>query len=399
VKPARLGIVLVSTAVGGTELSLLRLLRSYPREEFEPHLCALTREGPLAAEFRALGVPVTCLGARGPGDPARLLGLRDWIRATDPDVLHGYLYAANLLVRAFGRDDRQRRVVVSIHGIDRWRTPAHDFLERLVWPRADAVVAGSEAARRVTRERFGCGVPVHLVRNGIEPLVCPPRDVARARLGLKDAPVVLCVANFIRYKQHAELLEAFQRVALAVPGARLLLAGAGPELARCRLRAERLGIAGDVDFLGVRRDIADLYAACDVVALASSEESTPNTLYEAAFAARPVVATAVGGVPELVVDGVTGVLVPVREAPPMAAALTSLLLDPALRARMGRAAAARAAAHFALPREVAEMVRFYRALLEDDRATLELTSGPASGGWAPAPDPVPAGTAPTGGIR
>jgi glycosyltransferase involved in cell wall biosynthesis len=323
----------------------------------------LRGEGALTGEFRAAGVPVTALGARGPRDVGRLRRLRDWIRAADPDVLHGYLYAANLLVRAWGRHDRPRRVVVSIHGVDRWRTPLHDLLERPLWGRADAVVAGSQAARAEVLRRFGHGVPVRLVRNGIEPPGCPPRDVARRRLGLEAEPVVLCVANFIRYKRHPELIRAFQQVALAVPGARLLLAGAGAEQARCRELAARLGLGSAVDFLGVRRDLADLYAACDVVALASSEESTPNTLYEAAFAARPVVATAVGGVPELVVDGVTGVLVPQGQARPMADALVGLLLDAGLRARMGSAAAAHAGRHFRLEREVGEMVEFYRALV------------------------------------
>ncbi|MBI5837949.1 MAG: glycosyltransferase [Candidatus Eisenbacteria bacterium] len=373
----RLGVVMVNANIGGTELSLLRLLRRYPRPEFEPHLCVLSGRGPLIADFEAAGVPVTALGAAGPMDLPRLLGLRDWIRATNPDILHGYLYAANLLVRMFGREGApggtpgvpgfhrgiRRRIVISIHGIDRWRASVHNLIESTQWAKADAVVTGSEAARQATWERFGRSVPVHLVRNSIEPLVCPPRDVARARLGLGEEPVVLCVANLIVYKQHRELIHAFQQVALGVPGARLLLAGQGPMLEPCRRLAARLGIAASVDFLGSRRDIADLYAACDVVALASSEESTPNTLYEAAFAARPVVATAVGGVPELVVDGETGVLVPVFEARPMADALIALLWDAERRARMGAAAAAHAQRHFRLEREVEEMVTFYRTLM------------------------------------
>jgi len=359
----RLGVVLVNTNVGGTELSLLRLLRSYPRPEFEPHLCTLAAPGALAPEFERAGIPVTSLHATGPADLPRLLALKRWIREVDPDVLHGYLYGPNLLVRAWGRIGRSRKVVVSIHGIDRWRTPLHDALESLVWGRADAVVAGSEAARREVQARFGRALPVELIRNGIEPLECPARDVARQRLGLGEGPVALCVANFIRYKNHPELLEAFQRVALAIPNARLLLAGGGAGLPACRRLAARLGLGSKVEFLGLRRDIADLYAAADVVLLASREESTPNTLFEAAFAGRPVVATDVGGIPELVLPGVTGCLVPVGDAAAMAAAVIELFEDRALRARMGGAARDYAQRQLALPREVGEMVRFYRGLL------------------------------------
>src|SRR5207244_7009747 len=108
----------------------------------------------------------------------------------------------------------------------------------------------------------------------------------------------------------AELIFAFQQLALGVPGARLLLVGTGRTEERCRRLAESLGVAPAVEFLGARRDIGVLNAACDVAVLASTEESTPNTLYEAAFAARPVVATAVGGVAEIVLDRITGLLVP-----------------------------------------------------------------------------------------
>src|SRR5438552_4042536 len=100
-KTIRLGVVLVSTNIGGTELSLLRLLRSYPRPEFEPHLCTLGPEGALAPQFRAAGIPLHALEARGPFDWPRLLQLKNWIGSVDPDVLHGYLYGPNLLVRVF----------------------------------------------------------------------------------------------------------------------------------------------------------------------------------------------------------------------------------------------------------------------------------------------------------
>ena len=111
----RLGIVTVSARLGGTELSLLRLLRAYPRSEFEPHLCVLAEAGPLAEDFRRAGVEFTALGARSMLDLPRLLGVRDWIRKTDPDILHGYIYGAALAVRAFGHSGRVRPVVVAIH--------------------------------------------------------------------------------------------------------------------------------------------------------------------------------------------------------------------------------------------------------------------------------------------
>ena len=364
-KPVRLGLVLVSTRPGGTELSVLRLLRGLPRDRFEPHVCVLGEEGPLAAEYRAAGIPVSALGARGAADILRLLGIRRWIERTDPDILHGFLYASNLLVRAFGKSGRSgRRVVISIHGIEQWRPPFLDTLERPFWPWADAVLANSEAARQVMIEKFGNGVPVTVVRNGTDPLPARSRDAARARLGLGPGPMALCVANFIRYKRHEELIFAFQQVCLAVPGCQLLLTSDGAERPRCERAARALGLQDSVRFLGRLGDLSDAYAACDVVVLASSEESYPGTLLEAAWAGRPVVATAVGGVPELVVEGETGFLVPPLEARPMSQALIRLMESPALAARMGAAARRRAEAEFTMEPEIRETMKFYDAVLE-----------------------------------
>lgn len=360
----KLGIVLVSARPGGTELSVLRLLRRLDRDRFEPHVCVLGGEGPLAEEYRAAGFPLTCLGARGPGDLPRLLGLRNWIRITDPDLLHGFLYAGNFLVRLLGRSDRERLVVISIHGIEDWRPPILDSLERPLWPRADAVLANSEAARRVMLEKFGSRVPVHVVRNGSEPMPRPPRDVARARLGLGSGPLVLCVANFIRYKRHRELIFAFQQVRLAVPSARLLLTSDGPERTRCERVARELGLEDSVLFLGRQADLSALYAACDVVALASSEESYPGVLLEAAWAGRPSVATAVGGVPELIVEGLTGHLVPPLEARPLSQALIGLFEAPERSEAMGEAALRRAQEHFTMAEETRLTTEFYDAVLE-----------------------------------
>lgn len=362
--PVKLGIVLVSARPGGTELSVLRLLRALDPACFEPHVCVLTGEGPLVADYRAAGLPVTVLGAdRGPG-LLKMLGLRDWIRRTDPDLLHGFLYAGNLLVRAFGREGRKRPVVVSIHGIEEWRAPILDALERPTWARADAVLANSQAARKVMLRKFGSGVPVHVVRNGSDPMPRPAREVARARLGLPGGPLVLCVANFIRYKRHLELIFAFQQVRLAVPSARLVLTSEGPERARCERSARELGIQDAVLFLGRQSDLSMLYAACDVVTLASSEESYPGVLLEAAWAGRPVVATAVGGVPELVVEGVTGHLVPPLEARPMAQALIGILEDRERREAMGEAALSRARKHFTMAEEARLTTEFYDAVME-----------------------------------
>jgi glycosyltransferase involved in cell wall biosynthesis len=144
----------------------------------------------------------------------------------------------------------------------------------------------------------------------------------------------------------------------------LLLAGTGACEKSLKVSAVRLGLRDAVRFLGARSDLADLYAAADVVVLASSEESLPNVLLEAGSAGRPVVATLVGGVAEIVVDGETGLLVPPLRARSMADAVVRLLEEPGTAEAMGAAARVRIGQLFSMEREVRETQDLYSELLE-----------------------------------
>ena len=195
---------------------------------------------------------------------------------------------------------------------------------------------------------------VKVVYNGVEIGVRPvARQVARAELGRElgidlgpSRPVVVVPARLHPMKGHVDLLAAVAELQSDLPGLVVLCAGGGPLAAQLPALAAAVGLGGIVRFIGHRNDVAQLIAASDVVALASRREGLPLALLEAMAAGRPVLATAVGGVPEAVQDGEVGRLVPARRPEVFAAALRQMVTEPLVAARWGEAGRREVAARF-----------------------------------------------------
>lgn len=213
------------------------------------------------------------------------------------------------------------------------------------------------------------GVPASRLRtihNGIDPARLAPSDPPlRARLGLTPGVFVIgSIGSLILRKGHDLLLQALARL----EGAVALIAGAGPDAQAIEALARELGVAERVRFLGHMPDPGSLYAACDVFVLAARREGLPLVLAEAGWCGRPVVATAVGGVPELVRDRETGLLVPREDPQALAAALERLAADPGLRERLGRAARRHVAEGFTVQAMATRFADTYETLAAAGRA-------------------------------
>jgi glycosyltransferase involved in cell wall biosynthesis len=192
------------------------------------------------------------------------------------------------------------------------------------------------------------------------------RGELRAELGLDGgASIVGIVARLVPIKAHETFLEAAATLAAEVPGSHFLVVGDGERRQELVALADRLGLGARVHFLGWRRDLDRVYADLDLVVLTSRNEGSPVSLIEAMAAARPVVATRVGGVPDLVEDGVTGCLAVPGDASALARDMEALLVDPTRRRAMGLAGRRRVAAAFGAERLVADMDRLYTTLLRE----------------------------------
>jgi len=362
--------VLTSPARGGVEEVVLRLLQRLDPAEFA---LALAAPGPLldALAPDLAGVRVATLAVEAerwtrPGEVRRLAAFMARLR---PDVVNPHLFRSVAVAAPVARLLGVPAVVETYHGREGWRTGRlkGSFLpDRLVARLVDRVIAVSEAARA-----FLVGVKgypadrVVVVPNGRDLSVFAPgrhRERVRKALGLDaHAPVVLVVGRLEAQKGHAYLLEGWPEVVGELPDARLLVVGDGSLRGSLEARAAALGLGPTVTFTGFRDDVPALLDAADVVALPSLYEGMPLTAIEAAAMARPVVATAVDGTPEVVRHDVTGLLVPPADPRALAAALRALLRDPARARRLGERARGWALERFDLARHVEATAAVYRA--------------------------------------
>jgi sugar transferase (PEP-CTERM/EpsH1 system associated) len=338
--------------VGGLEKLLVEFARHADRRRFDLHFISLGHRGPVADDIEAAGWPVTALGVPAGLHPGLALRLMRAFRRERTDVVHTHDDRPHLYGTLAGRLAGVRRVIHTRHGRSPGLSRRQDALVRLAAAWVDRFVCVSRDGARLALCR---GVParkVCTVTNGI--------DMARFSChGPRPGGPAVIVARLSPEKDHATLLRACAVAVREEPSFRLQVAGNGP------LREDLLGLAGElgltesVRFLGAVRDVPGLLAGAGLFVLSSLSEGMSLTLLEAMASGLPVVATRVGGNPEVVADGLTGLLVPPADPPALAAALVRLWRDPAAGHRMGREGRARAERHFDVRAMVASYERMY----------------------------------------
>lgn len=371
--------------VGGPALHAVLLTERLDPRRFDSVLVA-GREEPgegnwLALQGRSLERLVTlpALGReiRGAADLAALGRLVALMRRVRPHVVHTHTAKAGTLGRVAARLARVPVVVHTYHGhvLRGYFSPARTRLfatvERWLAGRTDRLLAVSDRVRRElldmgigTPERFEV-VPLGL---DLDPFVeCEAlRGGLRAEMGAGPGDLLVgIVARLVPIKAHEVFLSAAASVARAVPASRFVVVGDGERRAGLEALARDLGLAGRVHFLGWRRDLPRIHADLDVVALTSRNEGSPVSLIEAMAAARPVVATRVGGVPDLVEDGVSGLLVDAGDDRALAAAIVALAGDPERRHALGQAGRKRVHPGFGADRLVRDIESLYARLLAE----------------------------------
>jgi glycosyltransferase involved in cell wall biosynthesis len=230
-------------------------------------------------------------------------------------------------------------------------------LQRLAYRFASKVVANSSAAQAMLRSEGLAPTSIAVIPNGVHVDSFPPRRAERPRGG---PPTVITVANLRPEKNHETLIAAAAVLAPRFPGLRLRIVGTGPRREALQALVASRGLHHHVEFLGHREDVPALLADADVFVLPSRSEAFPNSAIEAMAAGLPVVATAVGGLRELIDDGRTGLLVPrPDDAGALAGAVERVLADDALAARLGAAARAEARERYSFDRMVGAFEDLY----------------------------------------
>jgi sugar transferase (PEP-CTERM/EpsH1 system associated) len=349
--------------MGGLERLLVQFARRIDRTRFDLHFVLLGEAGLLADEVRAAGWPVTALH-QGEGFRPLLYARLAWLFVREQaEVVHTHDERPLIYAAPAARLARVRRVIHTRHrGADPELNPRQAALLRFASARVDAFVCVSAAAAEASRKLGVPGKSVRVLLNGIDLETFRPAGADQSITSdyAATGPTVI-VARLTPEKDLATLLEAVALVVRRVPTFRLLIAGDGPCRADLEAQAARLGLAEHVVFLGIVRDIPPLLAGARLFVLSSRSEGISLTLLEAMASGLPIVATRVGGNPEVVADGVTGLLVPSGNPAALAKTIVALYLEPRLAAEMGRAGRERVEEHF----DLARMIRAYEKLYSE----------------------------------
>jgi len=365
-KPIRVMHVVQSLEVGGLENGVVNLLNQLSDQRFKHVVCCLTHAGRLAERIQSKDVEIVEMGL--PTDRFRfpVMKLRRLLRHWAPDIVHTRGWGtidAIIAARVAGVS----RVIHGEHGREatdpKGLNPKKNLIRRALSPMVDRFVCVSDDLRRWLTSTVGIAErKVVTVHNGvdIDRFQVQGRDVARRQLGLGATEFIIgTVGRLDPVKDHLSLLNAFAPIAKRSPKARLLVVGGGPMRQIIESQILSLGFSGQVLLLGDRQDVETIMNALDVFALTSIAEGISNTILEAMASRLPVVATRVGGNPELVQDGTTGQLVEARDVGALTTAFAGYLDDSEMCVRHGTAGRIRTEKYFSLERMAADYAELY----------------------------------------
>jgi len=372
----RVSHIVKATRISGAESHLLALIAGLRERDVQVSLQLLVEpERPMEdmlAQARALGVPAQSTTLRRDMDPGALWELRAQLRSLQPDLVHTHLVHADIYGFVAAKMARRLPVVSSRHAGDRFRLrPRWRRIHQLLWQRLDAGIAISHAIKDFAIAVEGAPAEkITVIHYGLRAEWQSDTEITAARrrlcneLDLPDEALLLgLVCRLVEEKGVHYALDALRQIKLDFPQAQLVIAGDGEKAAELKRLSAALGIADSVYWLGWRDDVADLMSAFDLLIFPSLWEGFGLVLLEAMAARLPIVASRVSAIPEVVIDGETGLLFEPRDVSGLVNALTRLLEDRALRKYMGLLGAARLEEHFSIERMVEDTLAVYDAVL------------------------------------
>lgn len=327
---------------GGAQEHVFNLVSRIDRTRYDVSVCSLS-SGPAIRKLERAGIDVCVIEADD--DAQAVEDVAAHLAALEADVVHNHMYRAEIIgtqaawrVAESGR--RRPYVVGTVHS-SRVRPDIDKVLLRQLTPRMDHLIAVSTSIVHKITDEGRVGAPVSLIYNGVDLERYNhqvPCCTLREEYDLPpEGPIVGVVARLEQEKGHPTLIDAWAQVHAEIPEATLLVVGEGSRRALLEQHVAGLGLSSSVVFTGRRDDVPAVTAALDVAVLPSFREAQGLTILEAMALSRPVVASNVGGIPEMVEDGVTGLLVPPHDSTALARAILRLLRDHPLADTLGRA--------------------------------------------------------------
>lgn len=334
--------LLASGTNGGAQEHVFNLVSRLDRSRYDVSVCSLTG-GSAIRRFEKAGIPVCVIEATDDADAVESLAAH--LAAIDADVVHNHMYHAEVIgtqaALRVAETGRPRPFVVGTVHSSRIRSDEDMALLRQLTPRMDHLIAVSTSIVRKIDDEGRHGAPVSLIYNGIDLArydQMVPCCTLREEYGLPpEGPLVGVVARLEQEKGHPTLIDAWPAILASFPDATLLMIGEGSRLDALTAQVRDLGLERSVIFTGRRDDVPEVTKSLDVAVLPSYREAQGLTILEAMALSRPVVASNVGGIPEMIEDGRTGLLVPPHDSTALADAILRLLRDHPLADTLARA--------------------------------------------------------------
>lgn len=361
----RLALVIPTMDRGGAEKQLALLAENLPRDEFDIHVCLLTRDGPRSEALRQAGIPVTVIGKRFKADPTALFRLKRTLKEFKPDIVHTWLFAANCFGRAAALMAGVPIVVASERCVDPWKSWWHHSLDRYFAKRSAAITTNSPGVQSFYAEHGISADLFRVIPNGIPTLACDSisREEAFERLGVpQNRKLVLAVGRLWPQKRYRDLIWAAELIAGARDDTTLIVIGDGPRRSELLRFRDAVTTPKHAAFVGPRDDVTQLLPHADLFWIGSEYEGQSNAVIEAMQAGVPVIASDIPGNRDLVINDQTGRLVPLGDRAAIARESMDLLANPGVALRLAETAKERISKEFSVQQMVQKHVELYREL-------------------------------------
>ncbi|HBR15673.1 MAG TPA: hypothetical protein DD723_09095 [Candidatus Omnitrophica bacterium] len=362
---------LVDPSAGGAERKIYELAGLLDKEKYRVIIASLDCEGTSSKDLvEKLGVELAVFRVKriyGISGICQGIHFLFFLRKEKVDILQTYHFSSDIWGTFFAKLAGVKIIISNRRDMGFWRKKAHVLVYRLINGWVDKIVVVADAVKAMVMKAEGVDASkIEVIYNGVQGLDQRPKTEdqrLKKEIGIEEHDVVVMhVANFKLVKGHTYLLQAVARLVSQFPSLKLVLIGEDEFSGALEREAEALMIRNHVLFLGKRNDVSWLLDGADVCVLPSLSEGMSNAILEYMLAGKPVVATRVGGNPEVVKDGETGILVEPKDVAGLAEALSALLKDGALRKRMGEAGRDRVDQVFSMEEMVARYERLYEEL-------------------------------------
>ena len=365
----KLTYVINSLTVGGAEKLLLATVKKLNKKKFDITVCSLMKENNLAKDFEQIGVKVLRLNMFNKRDIRGFLKLYNYFRTQKIDIVHTHLTEADIFGRFAALLAKVPVIISTEHSVDEWKVHPKKvkakirlLLNKIAANFSNGIVTVSDKVKYhlIKYENLN-PAKIYVIKNGIEIAEKEDFFVSGKK---KDTIVIGSVGRLCKEKGYDYLLKAFGRVKKKFSNAKLKLAGDGPLRWPLEELAHELHISADVSFLGVLDNVAAFLNEIDVFVLSSIQEGLPLSLLEAMAAEKTVITTAVGGIPEVVNNGIDAVLIPPANVEALENAIISVIKNGDRREDLGRNARTKILKQFNINKMVDELELLYDGLLK-----------------------------------